>query len=105
MAAHAAMPRVDRYIKFVFTGGRYTAPADGYVAVNKTGGSGIFERMRLEVLDNSDNMIYGTTSPVMFDSQQVLCWLPVSAGAKVRVMDDVSGPWIYAHFIYAHGAA
>lgn len=104
MAAHAAMPRVDRFIYIVFTGGRYTAPDDGYVAVNKTGGSGQFERMRLEVLDNNDNVIYGTTSAVMFESQQVLCWVPVSKGAKVRVLDDVSGPWVYAHFIYANGA-
>ena len=104
MAAHAAMPRVDRFIYIVFTGGRYTAPEDGYIAVNKTAGSGQFERMRLEVLDGNDNMIYGTTSHGAYDSQQVLCWLPVSKGAKVKVMDDLSGPWVYAHFIYANGA-
>ena len=105
MAAHAAMPRVDRFIHIVFTGGRYTAPEDGYIAVNKAAGSGQFERMRLEVVDGNDNMIYGTTSPGAYDSQQVLCWLPVSKGAKVKVMDDLSGPWVYAHFIYANGAA
>jgi hypothetical protein len=105
MAAHAAMPRVDRFIYIVFTGGRYTAPEDGYIAVNKAAGSGQFERMRLEVVDGNDNMIYGTTSPGAYDSQQVLCWLPVSKGAKVKVMDDLSGPWVYAHFIYANGAA
>lgn len=105
MAAHAAMPRVDRFIYIVFTGGRYTAPEDGYIAVNKTAGSGQFERMRLEVVDGNDNIIYGTTSPGAYDSQQVLCWLPVSKGAKVKVMDDLSGPWVYAHFIYANGAA
>ncbi len=105
MAAHAAMPRVDRFIYIVFTGGRYTAPEDGYIAVNKAAGSGQFERMRLEVVDGNDNIIYGTTSPGAYDSQQVLCWLPVSKGAKVKVMDDLSGPWVYAHFIYANGAA
>ena len=105
MAAHAAMPRVDRFICIVFTGGRYTAPEDGYIAVNKAAGSGRFERMRLEVVDGNDNIIYGTTSPGAYDSQQVLCWLPVSKGAKVKVMDDLSGPWVYAHFIYANGAA
>lgn len=105
MAAHAAMPRVDRFIYIVFTGGRYTAPEDGYIAVNKAAGSGQFERMRLEVVDGNDNTIYGTTSPGAYDSQQVLCWLPVSKGAKVKVMDDLSGPWVYAHFIYANGAA
>ena len=105
MAAHAAMPRVDRFIYIVFTGGRYTAPEVGYIAVNKAAGSGQFERMRLEVVDGNDNTIYGTTSPGAYDSQQVLCWLPVSKGAKVKVMDDLSGPWVYAHFIYANGAA
>ena len=105
MAAHAAMPRVDRFIYIVFTRGRYTAPEDGYIAVNKAAGSGQFERMRLEVVDGNDNIIYGTTSPGAYDSQQVLCWLPVSKGAKVKVMDDLSGPWVYAHFIYANGAA
>lgn len=79
------------------SGSKYTAPADGWVAINKVGtASGQWVSM------TSNNM--GSQSSIQGANGTGVCYLPVKKGDEFKVSYSLSGTTNFFRFIYAEGS-
>ena len=107
-AAHAAMPS-DQYIDLTLpaTGGRVTAPADGWVFLRKAGANQTFAGLQIQDTSNSNAIIFesvvysSTTNSV---APLSLC-VPVRSGDTIYVSYSAAGATSFFRFIYANGTA
>jgi len=77
------------------SGATYTAPADGYFAINKTAGS---SNLYLTMSNNSNNM---ETGNLYAATGQFRCYIPAKKGDKVAVYYTMTGTTNMFRFIYA----
>lgn len=97
--AHQAMPS-DRYTNLTLpaTGGTITAPADGYLTVNK---SATAAGQYINFINGSNGMNCNTTAPSALPLR--LC-MPVSKGDVITINYDAAGTTTMFRFIYANGS-
>ena len=99
VAAKASMPS-GTYDDLTLgaSGTEYTAPADGYFAINKTAGS---SNLYLTMSNNSNNM---QTGNLYAATGQFRCYIPAKKGDKVAVYYTMTGTTNMFRFIYAEGS-
>lgn len=85
------------------SGSRYTAPADGWFALGKTGGSGQMINMENQ-LDGSSSQTMGSRIYSAASSVELKIYLPARKGDVVYVSYTASGTTNFFRFIYAEGA-
>lgn len=98
--AHQAMPS-DRYVDLTLgaSGASYTAPADGYIYLNKTS-TGVGQNISII---NDSNAMHSNNSAT-YSGDWVSAYLPVSKGQAVRITYTTGGSTNSFRFIYAQGA-
>lgn len=85
------------------SGSRYTAPADGWFALGKTGNSGQMINMENQ-LDGSSSQTMGSRIYSAASSVELKIYLPARKGDVVYVSYTASGTTNFFRFIYAEGA-
>lgn len=97
--AHQAMPS-DRYVDLTLgaSWSRYTAPADGYICLRKSGNAGEY----IKILNRTQDIgSVGVAAGSGFDTPVTV---PVSKGDVVQIAFNVSGATNYFRFVYANGS-
>lgn len=99
VAAKASMPS-STYDDLTLgaSGTEYTAPADGWFAINKSAGSA---NLYLTMANKSNNM---QTGNVYAAAGQFRCYIPAKKGDKVVVYYSMTGTTNMFRFIYAEGS-
>lgn len=100
VVAHMAMPS-NRYIDLTLgdSGSTYTAPADGYIFLNK---SATGSNQTISIINDSNGMRAIDSAPS--SSSWVATYLPVSKGQSIRITYTAGGTTNAFRFIYANGA-
>lgn len=102
--AHQAMPS-NKYIDLTLgaTDSYYTAPADGYFFVAKTGDINQFLNGYITP-NNSTTRIIGTSRMASVNGTVLVLFLPVSKGQRLFLTYTATGDTTYFKFIYANGS-
>lgn len=98
--AHQAMPS-DRYVDLTLgaSGASYTAPADGYIYLNKTASA---VNQIITIINDDNGMRISDTATTA--SSWVATYLPVSKGQSIRITYTTAGTTNAFKFIYANSA-